>query len=49
MKLLLCTVAVLGMIASAGAALAEGGCHGTRLQQSAESPPPPPPPATPTT
>ncbi len=48
MKVLLCTFAAIGIIASAGAALAEGGCQSKRYQESADAPPPPPP-ATPTT
>jgi len=49
MKGLLGALAALALVASTGAALAEGGCHSDRQQQSAEAPPPPPPPSEPTT
>ncbi len=49
MKGLLGALAALAIVASAGNALAEGGCHSERQQQSAEAPPPPPPPSEPTT
>jgi len=49
MKGLLGALAALALVASTGAALAEGGCHSERQQQSAEAPPPPPPPSEPTT
>ncbi len=42
MKVLLYAVAVLSILASAGTALAEGGCHGKNQSESAEAPPPPP-------